>query len=99
MSNRISTPVIFAIAGVSLLGVGFSIKISLGVFVVYMVFSILMGIAHYKKAGPIIAMIFGGATTALLLNISLHEALYFFGCISITYAVVSFIQNIQIKKD
>jgi hypothetical protein len=98
MNNRTSIPVIFAIAGVSLLVAGFSIKISLGVFVVYMVFSILMGIAHYKKAGPIIAMIFGGAGTALIIDITLHEALYFFGCISITYAVVRFIQIIQIKE-
>jgi hypothetical protein len=97
MSNRVTKPVIFAIAGVSLLLAGFSIKISLGVFVVYMVFSILMGIAHYKKAGPIIAMIFGGAGTALIIDITLHEALYFFGCISITYAVVSHIQNLQLK--
>lgn len=93
MSNHISPPVIFAIAGVSLLVAGFSIKISLGAFVVYMVFSILMGVAHYKKAGSIIAMIFGGAGTALIIDITLHEAFYFFGCISISYAVVSFIQR------
>lgn len=90
MNTRTTVHMFFLIVGILLLITGLSLKINWGVLAIHAVFSTALGIAHYKKAGPIAAGVFGGIGTALMMDISLYEACYLFGGVSIAYALAEF---------
>ena len=97
MKNTKVFSAVLAVTGIVLLIIGMNVKISFGLLIVYIVFSVLLGFAHYKKSKLKIPMILGGVCSALPNGMPDYKFYYFLGCTLIAYAVVEFIQSIVQK--